>query len=78
MLRFVAGQIANAPAQFPARLAVSPKHQLVRIAPFAASTDRRFKFYKSRQLFIRTHHETLSVVAMCVSSPDCSPVGINR
>jgi DNA-binding HxlR family transcriptional regulator len=24
------------------------------------------------------HNETLSVVAMCVCNPDCSPVGINR
>jgi hypothetical protein len=30
------------------------------------------------QLFIRTHNETLSVVAMRVSDPDRSPVGINR
>ncbi len=29
---------------------------------------------KRRQLFIRTHNETLSVVAMCVNNPDCSPV----
>jgi hypothetical protein len=26
--------------------------------------DRRFQFQKRSQLFIRTHHETLSVVAM--------------
>jgi len=30
-------------------------------------------WHKRRQLFIRTHHETLSVVAMCVSNPDYSP-----
>jgi hypothetical protein len=28
--------------------------------------------------FIRTHNETLLVVAMCVCNPDRSPVGINR
>jgi hypothetical protein len=33
--------------------------------------NRRFQFQKRRQLFIRTHNETLSV-AMCVSNPDCS------
>jgi hypothetical protein len=41
-------------------------------------SDRRFKFNKRRQLFIRTHNETLSVAAMRVSNPDRSPVGINR
>ena len=29
-------------------------------------TNRPFQFHKRRQLFIRTHNETLSVVAMCV------------
>ena len=37
-----------------------------------------FEFQKSRQLFIRSRNETLSVVAMRVSNPDRSPVGINR
>jgi len=37
--------------------------------------SRRFEFQKSRQLFIRVHNESLSVVAMRVSNPDCSPVG---
>ena len=45
---------------------------------FAASANRRFKFHKRSQLFIRTHNETLSVVAMRVCNPDRSPVGINR
>jgi hypothetical protein len=45
---------------------------------FAASANRRFQFRKRRQLFIRMHNETLSVVAMCVCNPDRSPVGINR
>jgi hypothetical protein len=31
---------------------------------FAASTNRRFEFYKRRQLFIGVHNETLSVAAM--------------
>jgi hypothetical protein len=33
---------------------------------------------KRSQLFIRSQNETLSVVAMCVSNPDRSPVAINR
>jgi hypothetical protein len=33
-----------------------------------ASCD--FEFQKRGQLFIRTHNETLSVVAMCVCNPD--------
>jgi hypothetical protein len=45
-------------------------------AEFAA--NRRFKVQKRSQLFIRTHNETLSVVAMRVCNPDRSPVGINR
>jgi hypothetical protein len=40
--------------------------------------NRRFEFNKRRQLFIRVHNETLSVVAMRVCNKDCSPVGINR
>jgi hypothetical protein len=31
---------------------------------FAASTNRRFKFQKRGQLFIRVHNETLSIVAL--------------
>jgi hypothetical protein len=34
-------------------------------------------FEERRQLFIRTHNETLSVVAMCVNNPDRSPVAIH-
>jgi hypothetical protein len=47
-------------------------------APVFLSQNRRFKFHKRSQLFIRTHNETLSVVAMRISNPDRSPVGINR
>jgi hypothetical protein len=39
--------------------------------------NRRFEFHKSSQLFIGTHNETLPVVAMGVSNPDCSPLRIN-
>jgi hypothetical protein len=41
-------------------------------------TNRRFKFNKRGQLLIRSHNETLSVAAMCVSNPDCSPTRIDR
>ena len=44
----------------------------------AVSANCGFEFRKRSQLFIRTHNETLSVVAMCVCNPDCSPVAINR
>jgi hypothetical protein len=37
--------------------------------------NRRFKFQKRSQLFIGTHNETFSIVAMRVCNPDCSPVG---
>src|SRR5438128_293571 len=41
------------------------------------SKNRRFDFDKRSQLFIRTHNETLSVVAMRVSNPDYSPARIH-
>jgi hypothetical protein len=33
---------------------------------FSMRLNRRFQFEKSRQLFIRSHNETLSIVAMRV------------
>jgi hypothetical protein len=42
---------------------------------FAASVNRRFEFDKRRQLFVRVHNETLSVVTVRVSNEDCLPVG---
>jgi hypothetical protein len=39
--------------------------------------NHRFKFHKRSELFIRTHNETLSIAAMCVSNPDRLPLGIN-
>jgi hypothetical protein len=38
---------------------------------FAAGANRRFKFQKRRQLFLRSHNETLSVIAMRINNPDC-------
>ncbi|KAF5406608.1 MAG: hypothetical protein Udaeo2_33200 [Candidatus Udaeobacter sp.] len=40
------------------------------------SANRRFEFQKRCQLFIRTHNEPLSVVAVCVGNEDGSAVGI--
>jgi hypothetical protein len=40
--------------------------------------SRRFQFHKRGQLFIRTHNVTLSVVAVRINNPDCSPFAINR
>jgi hypothetical protein len=37
----------------------------------AGTSNRRFKLNKRSQLFIRTHDETLSVVAVCV----CNAIG---
>jgi hypothetical protein len=36
-----------------------------------------FQFHKRGQLFIRMRNEALSVVAMCVSNPDRSPLRID-
>jgi hypothetical protein len=44
---------------------------------FAASANRRFKFHKRRQLFVRTHNETPSVVTVCISNEARSALGIN-
>ena len=41
-------------------------------------TNHRFQFHKRGQLFIRTHNETLSVIAMCVSNENCSPARIHH
>jgi hypothetical protein len=35
---------------------------------FAASANRRFDFYKSRQLFIRVHNEALPIIAVCIGN----------
>jgi hypothetical protein len=39
--------------------------------------SRPFEFQKRHQLFIRTHNETLSIAAMCVSNPNGSAFGIH-
>ena len=44
----------------------------------SGSANRRLQFHKRSQLFIRTHNETLAVVAMRVRNPERPPVGINR
>jgi hypothetical protein len=41
------------------------------------AASRRFAFHKRSQLFIRTHNETLSVIAMRVSNENRSPLGIH-
>jgi hypothetical protein len=43
---------------------------------FAASANRRFQIDKRRQCLIRGHNITLSVAAMRVNNPDCSPLRI--
>jgi hypothetical protein len=50
-----------------ARQAESPQPRIT-----ASSSQKR------SQLFIRTHKETLSVAAVCICNPDCSPFAINR
>jgi hypothetical protein len=50
--------------------------------PFAilwtfCSTNRRFKFDKRSQLFIRPHNEAPSVIAVRVRNKDGLPVGID-
>jgi hypothetical protein len=45
-------------------------HPLVKLNP-ASSANRRFKFQKRRQDFIRVNNKTLSF-AMCIGDPDRS------
>jgi len=39
--------------------------------------NHRFEFKKCSQFLIRMHNETLSVMAMCINNPDCSPLRIH-
>jgi hypothetical protein len=41
-----------------------------------ASADYGFKFHRRRQLFIRVHNETLSIIAMRVGNEGRLPIGI--
>jgi hypothetical protein len=72
----LAGEESSALIQI--RLATPSLAKLGRIVKtISATANRRFKFQKRSQLFIGVHNETLSVIAMCVCNPDCSPVGIH-
>jgi hypothetical protein len=42
-----------------------------------ARANRAFEFNKRTQLFIRTDNEMLSVAAVRVGNPDCSPVAVH-
>jgi hypothetical protein len=57
---------------------ISDSGRIATFCRFVRGSNRRFQFQKRRQPFIRTHNETLSVVAMRVSDEYRSPVGINR
>jgi hypothetical protein len=46
------------------------------IEPVACSLEQNLAL-GGISFFIRAHDETLSVAAMCVSNPDCSPARIN-
>jgi hypothetical protein len=67
-LRLIQDQLSD--ADFGKNLA-NPSNQ------FTATANHRFEFQKRRQLFIRAHNETLSVVAMRVCNPDCSTARIH-
>jgi hypothetical protein len=69
VLRLIQDPLSN--AEFAKNLA-NPSNQ------FAVSAHRRFEFQKRDQLLIGAHNETLSVAAMRVNNPDCSPAGNQR
>jgi hypothetical protein len=60
---------------FPTYLVTHAKEKVAR--PLA-HPNRCLKFHKGRQLFLRSHNETLSVVAVCISNEDRLPFEINR
>jgi len=47
--------------------------QAIKRQAACGGANRRFQFHKRSQLFIRTHNEAFSVVAVCVSNEDRSP-----
>ena len=47
---------------------------LAEVASWRSATRPASSFHKRSQLFIRTHNEPLSVVAVSVSNPDRSPL----
>jgi hypothetical protein len=57
---------------------ISDAGRIATLCRFVHGSNRRFEFEKRRQLFIRVHNVTLSVVAVRVRNPDRSSVGINR
>jgi hypothetical protein len=63
--------LCECPAALPALTGHGLSSQL-------AARASRFEFQKCSQLFIGSHNETLSVIAMRISNPDCPPVGIYR
>jgi len=42
-----------------------------------ATANRRSKFQKCSQYFIRSHNKAASIIAMCISNPDCLVFEIN-
>jgi len=48
-----------------------------RVVVWILATDRPFQFQKRGQFLISMHNEALSVIAVRVSNPDCSPFGVN-
>ena len=77
-ISYIAAAIGCFRTAIPGRINSVPWITEAREAQSPRLRTARFKFQKRNQLFLRTHDKTLSVVAMRVCNPDCSPVGINR
>ncbi len=56
---------------FPSRVAGEKPLAIGRVS---LCVNRRFEFRETQSAFVRTHNGPLSVVAMCVNNPNCSPV----
>ena len=53
----------------------APRNVSLNLFSQQVDTNRPFQFQKCSPFFTRTHHETLFVVAVCVSNPDRSSAG---
>jgi hypothetical protein len=70
------------------RLTIIRRHLAIYFLPFPGRSAQKgrtariardwFKFKKRRKFFVRSHNETLPVVAVCISNEDRLSVGINR
>jgi len=55
-----------------------PSGEVLRDQTYRELVRRPLQFQKRREVFIRAHDEPPSIIAVCVSNPDRSPLRIHR